>query len=126
MKHSEGHRYVNGHPSRGRRAKHVLDPGVKLHPRDNLLDYNRRTRKYPWKEWLDGSWWEAVKGQDYTCATIDFLRYLQVVATRYGYRVQSFRQPHGRSVMFQFYRGPKRKVSAPFYRIRYGIPEEGK
>jgi hypothetical protein len=33
----------------------------------------RRVSRYPWEEWADGNWWEAVQGVDYTCKTSSFV-----------------------------------------------------
>lgn len=39
-------------------------------------------RRYAWKDWADGQWWEFQRGSDYTIATKNFL----VVAWNWGHR----------------------------------------
>lgn len=45
--------------------------------------------RYPWDEWLDGSVWELVRGDDFQAKMATFRANTQVQAKRRGGRVRS-------------------------------------
>lgn len=61
-----------------------------------------RTPKYPWAEWSDGQWREAVRGEDYTTTDKGFKSTLYGHAVRTGLRTEMFQTERG--VAFRFVR----------------------
>ena len=47
------------------------------------------TARYPWDEWLDGSPWELVRGDDFQAKAATFRANAQTQAKRRGGRVRS-------------------------------------
>lgn len=45
--------------------------------------------RYPWDEWLDGSVWELVRGDDFNAKTATFRANAQIQAKRRGGRARS-------------------------------------
>lgn len=63
--------------------------------------------RYPWDEWLDGSVWELVRGDDFSSRTSTLRANAQIQAKKRGGRVRSksAKVPDGReAVVIQFER----------------------
>ena len=63
--------------------------------------------RYPWGEWLDGSDWELVRGDDYNSRTSSLRANAQIQAKKRGGRVRSksAKVPDGReAIVIQFER----------------------
>ena len=63
--------------------------------------------RYPWDEWLDGSVWQLVHGDDYTAKTATFRSIASMQAKKRGGRIRTRAQEaEGReAVVIQFERG---------------------
>lgn len=48
-----------------------------------------RAGKYPWDEWLDGSVWRLIGGEDFTTPARNFRRQVISVAQRRGLKAQT-------------------------------------
>lgn len=67
-------------------ARHISAPQTRgfsgeRHPRE----------VYPWADWIDGMWWEADKGVDFTCGLNSFRAALHYAAKSRGYTVETVR-----------------------------------
>jgi hypothetical protein len=62
--------------------------------------------RYPWDEWLDGSVWELVKGEDFTSKLPTFRANAQLQARKRSGRVRSKGTESGgrEAVVIQFHR----------------------
>lgn len=60
-----------------------------------------RAPKYPWHEWLNGSPWRCVKGEDFHCEVKTFRGVARKAAKREGLELQS--QRVGQAVIIQAY-----------------------
>lgn len=62
--------------------------------------------RYPWDEYLDGSIWELVRGEDYTAKTQTFLGNARSRAKRLGgtLRTRALRKNDSEVVVIQFHR----------------------
>lgn len=59
----------------------IKNPGAPVAP--------SRVRRYPWEEWADGQWREAMQGVDYICKTSSFAIQAKSMLRNYhpeGYR----------------------------------------
>lgn len=59
-----------------------------------------RPALYPWPEWMDGSTWRIVQGEDFKVPATSMAQTIRVTAWRRGVPVRVF--VHGDSVEFQF------------------------
>jgi len=62
-----------------------------------LKKYARSSRpgpdyKYPWDQWLDGSTWQLVQGEDFDCSVLTITTTLRDVARRRGIQISVFRE----------------------------------
>lgn len=64
--------------------------------------------KYPWHQWLDGSIWKVVQGEDFTCKTPSMWTTLTNKAKKTGMKLQARIVDDNHAVVFQF-----TKQSAP-------------
>lgn len=75
---------------------YVVDP-----PRDTKIRAQTISR-YPWEDWADGQWWQAVNGEDYTITDAGFRSCLYNWARINGMKAQSRRNADG--VVFRIVR----------------------
>lgn len=64
----------------------------------------RGNRKYPWREWTDGSTWQILRGEDYAVATENMRVNLHMKADAMLRRVRTrkFDDQRGEGLIFQF------------------------
>lgn len=58
-----------------------------------------RNRTYPWDEWSDGRWREAVRGEDFDCIPQSFVTAMYKHAQKYGKNVNA--TTDGDAVLFR-------------------------
>lgn len=68
----------------------------------DTLDAARRSR-YNWDEWLDGSVWQAVRGEDFTCKVQSFVSQLYKAAYDKGMKIHVHPDSDGRVVEWNAY-----------------------
>lgn len=69
-------------------------------------------RRYPWKQWADGSTWEIVEGVDFDCDPQSLITYMYHKAAVLKTRVQTETvKVEGKplKVVFQFVQPPQRR-----------------
>ncbi len=62
----------------------------------------QNTSRFPWDEWLDGSVWELLAGEDYTVKTRSFRSNAQSVARKRQGRLRSALLPEGKGLVIQY------------------------
>lgn len=71
-----------------------------VEPPDTRPSRAKTIARYPWHEWTDGQWWQAVRGEDYTITDDGFRSCLYSYASLKGLRGESRKNDEG--VMFRF------------------------
>ena len=70
----------------------------------------RSNARYPWDEWLDGSVWELIQGEDYTTKSKSMRTTAQAVARQKGGRLRVAELDGGKRMVIQF-QGPQSPVA---------------
>lgn len=55
---------------------------------DSITEVRRAERKYPWSQWTDGTAWEALSGEDFTCTPVSFVAELRTKARGLSMKVR--------------------------------------
>lgn len=63
-----------------------------------------RPRKYPWDQWLDGSYWEIVRGEDFVCQLDSMTAAIHSAAKQRGLSVTTNTNPDNTSIVFRSFR----------------------
>jgi hypothetical protein len=67
-------------------------------------------RRYPWREWTDGSTWEIRQGDDYDVATENMRVNLHLKAEALGRKVRTRKVTGGAGLVFQFLESEEDKI----------------
>ena len=59
----------------------------------------KRNMQYPWEEWLNGKFWEVVRGEDFKVKPYSFVNALKQASAKRGLTVQY--EVSGDTVIFQ-------------------------
>lgn len=71
----------------------------------DIIDPPTPTRPlYPWDEWTDGAWREAVAGVDFRCTYRSFEQMVHGQATHRGMKAETRRTAPGKRLAFRFIR----------------------
>lgn len=66
----------------------------------------RSTQKYPLDQWFDGSVWELVQGQDFTCKYVSLRTALQAKAREHKGAIRIALMEDGKRAVLQFRKVP--------------------
>jgi len=76
------------------------------------------TRRYPWHEWVDGSWWLVRQGTDYVVSTESMRRAITMHGKRKCVPVEVYRR--GEALAFRFHFGPPETGARTLKRVKPG------